>query len=554
VSGVAAAAAPNAAFTSPRGSVLGPATRAATLAAAGERIFDLLVVGGGVTGAGIALDAASRGLDVLLVERDDFASGTSSRSSKLIHGGLRYLEQRNFALVREALHERALLLTRVAPHLVHPVSFLLPLGRRWQRAYFGAGLVLYDGLGGRRRAVPCHRHLGRAATLAAAPALREDGIVGGIRYFDAQTDDARFVVTLVRTALAHGAAALSRVAVTGFLGDRRVEGASLRDVETDAAFEVRARATVLATGVWTNELEELAGVRRPVPIRASKGVHLLVPRDRLELRDALILRADRSVLLVIPWGAHWLIGTTDSEYELNGSEPVAAAADVDYLLSHVNRVLRRPLARADVTGVFAGLRPLVDPGGRNTAAVSREHVVREPRPGLVTIAGGKYTTYRVMAAAAVDAAARQIGARLERSRTGALPLLGADGLDAARCELARLGFEPAAADRLVGRYGGLAVEIGLQVLREPALADELPGAAPYLAAEAAHAVAYEGALHVEDVLARRTRISFEASDGGFAAAPLVAQTMARRLGWSPDRVQKEILRFRCWVERERALG
>jgi glycerol-3-phosphate dehydrogenase len=538
------------AFGSPAGSVLSPETRAATLAAAGARTFDLLVVGGGVTGAGVALDAASRGLDVLLVERGDFASGTSSRSSKLIHGGLRYLEQRNFALVREALQERALLLTRVAPHLVRPVGFLLPLGRRWQRAYFGAGLVLYDGLGGRRPALPRHRHLGRAATLAAAPALREDGIVGGIRYFDAQTDDARFVVTLLRTALAHGAAALSRVAVTGFLGERQVVGAAVRDAETGAELEVRARATVLATGVWTSELEQLAGVARPIPIRASKGVHLLVPRDRLELRDALILRADRSVLLVIPWGAHWLIGTTDSDYELNGAEPVAATADVDYLLSHVNRVLRRPLARADVTGVFAGLRPLVDAGGRDTAALSREHVVRTPRAGLVTIAGGKYTTYRVMAAAAVDAAARQLGARLERSRTEALPLLGAVGLDTVRGELARLGLEPSAAEHLVGRYGALAVDVA----REPGLADALPGAAPYLAAEVVYAVANEGALHVEDVLARRTRISFEAADGGLAAAPLVAETMARRLGWTSERVREELERFRGWVERERALA
>src|SRR5581483_8377346 len=242
--------------------------RGITLEKLASQRFDLLVIGGGITGTGAALDAASRGLRVALIEARDLASGTSSRSSKLIHGGLRYLEQRDFALVREALRERALLLTRVAPHLVRPVGFLLPLGRRWQRAYFGAALVLYAGLGGRRPALPRHRHLGCAATLAAAPALREDGIVGGIRYFDAQTDDARFVVTLLRTALAHGAAALSRVEVTGFLGERRVVGAVVRDAETGAELEVRARATVLATGVWTQELERLAGVASPIPIRA----------------------------------------------------------------------------------------------------------------------------------------------------------------------------------------------------------------------------------------------------------------------------------------------
>jgi glycerol-3-phosphate dehydrogenase len=512
------------------------------------------VVGGGVTGAGIALDAALRGLHVLLVERDDFASGTSSRSSKLIHGGLRYLEQRNFALVREALHERALLLTRVAPHLVRPLSFLLPIGRRWQRAYFGAGLALYDGLGGRRHAVPRHRHLGRAATLAAAPALREEGIVGGIRYYDAQTDDARFVLVVLRTALAYGAAALSRVAVTGFLGEHRVEGAALRDAETGAEIEVRARATVLAAGVWSRELEVLAGVARPIPIRASKGVHLLVPRDRLELHDAVILRADRSVLLVIPWGAHWLIGTTDTDFELNGATPVAGAADVDYLLNHLNRVLRRPLSRADVTGVFAGLRPLVDAGGGDTAGLSREHVVRQPRAGLVTIAGGKYTTYRVMSAAAVDVAGRQLGADLEPSRTNEVALIGASGLDAARAELRRQGFDAAAVEHLVHRYGALAVEVGAEALREPALAAELPAAGPYIAAEVDYAVAREGALHVEDVLARRTRISFETADGGLAAAPLVAETMGRRLGWSPERIGAEIQSYRRWVETERAVA
>jgi glycerol-3-phosphate dehydrogenase len=353
---------------SPPGSQLNPESRVAALAAFGAPL-DVLVVGGGVTGAGIALDAVTRGLSVGLVERQDFASGTSSRSSKLIHGGLRYLEQRNFALVREALQERELLLTIVAPHLVRPVPFLLPLQRHWQRAYFGAGVALYDGLAGRHPAVPRGRHLGRRAALHAAPALRPDALVGAIRYFDAQTDDARFALTLLRTAVGHGAKAVSRTAVTGFVGERRIEGVRLRDTENGTELEVRAKVTVLAAGVWSAGLEALAGVAEPIAIRASKGVHLLVPRQRLDLRDALILRAERSVLLVIPWNDHWLIGTTDTPWERGRDDPSASSEDVDYLLNRVNIALRHPLKRSDVSAVFAGLRPLVDTGIGDTARV-----------------------------------------------------------------------------------------------------------------------------------------------------------------------------------------
>ncbi len=535
---------------SPPGSRLDPGSRATTLAALGEQTFDLLVVGGGVTGAGIALDAATRGLSVALVEQDDFAAGTSSRSSKLIHGGLRYLEQRDFGLVREALRERRLLLTRIAPHLVRPVPFLLPLRRQWERGYFGAGLALYDGLGGRHPELPRHRHLGRRATLAAAPGLREDQYVGAIRYFDAQTDDARFVLTLLRTALAHGAKALSGVAVTGFVGEQRIEGVRLHDSETGAQLEARAKVTVLAAGVWSGDLEALAGVAQPIAMRPSKGAHVLVPRDRLELTDALILRTERSVLLAIPWGEHWLIGTTDTPWELGREAPLASSADVDYLLDHVNRVLRRPLTRADVSGAFAGLRPLVDSGVGDTAKVSREHVVRGPRPGLVTIAGGKFTTYRVMAAAAVDAAARQIGAQIDPSRTADVPLIGAESLDAARAELAASSLGADDADRLLERYGALAVEVGATAEHDPALAATLPGAAPYLAAEAAYAVSHEGALRLDDVLTRRTRIAIEAPDRGHAAAPVVAELIAGPLGWSAQRQRDEVAGYRAQLDVE----
>lgn len=539
---------------SPPGSRLGPDDREAALAGLEETTFDVAVVGGGVTGAGIALDAATRGLSVVLVEREDFASGTSSRSSKLIHGGLRYLEQRNFQLVREALHERRLLLSVIAPHLVRPVPFLLPVRNPWERSYFGAGIALYDGLSGWSPEMPRHRHLGRRALVEAAPALREDSFVGAIRYYDAQTDDARFVVAVLRTALGHGARAVSRAAVTGFLGDGRVEGVRVRDLDSGADLTIRARATILAAGVWSRQLEALAGVESPIAVRASKGVHLLVPRNRLDLRDALILRAGHSVLLVIPWGTHWLIGTTDTPWELRPGteEPIPSLDDLDYLLGHLNRSLRRPLRRSAVTGMFAGLRPLIDPGAGDTAAVSREHVVRLPRPGLVTIAGGKYTTYRVMAAAAVDAAAGELELRVDPSRTESIPLVGGESLEAARAELAGLGLPEGISERLFERYGSTAPEIGRTILDDAELGSALPGAGPYIAAEALYAVTHEGARSLEDVLARRTRITFEAADGGRAAAPVVARLIAGPLGWSTSRLRDEVEAFERGVDAGRS--
>jgi glycerol-3-phosphate dehydrogenase len=537
---------------SPPGSRLGPEERAHALAELEATQFDIVVVGGGVTGAGIALDAATRGLSVALVERGDFSSGTSSRSSKLIHGGLRYLEQRNFQLVREALHERRLLLTGIAPHLVKPIPFLLPVRSPWERSYFGAGIALYDGLSGWSPEMPHHRHLGRRAVAEVAPALRDDEFVGAIRYFDAQTDDARFVVAVLRTALGYGAKAVSRAAVTSFLGRARVEGVRVQDLETGAELEVRARATILAAGVWSREVEMIAEVARPIAVRASKGTHLLVPRDRLELRDALILRADRSVLLVIPWGAHWLIGTTDTPWELGTEQPTPSLEDLDYLLGHLNSALRRPLRRGDVSGMFAGLRPLIDPGAGDTAAVSRDHVVRTPRKGLVGVAGGKYTTYRVMAAAGVDAAADQLGLRVDASRTDSIPLIGAESLEAARSELAELGLPTEVSERLLGRYGSIAPEVGRPIVVDPELGSPLPGAAPYVAAEALYAVTHEGARSLEDVLARRTRISFEAADGGRAAAPVVARLVRDALGWAPGRAREEVDAFGSRIDADRA--
>ncbi|HET6495251.1 MAG TPA: glycerol-3-phosphate dehydrogenase/oxidase, partial [Thermoleophilia bacterium] len=293
---------------------LGPEARNRALERLAGETFDVLVIGGGVTGCGVALDAASRGLTVALVEKRDFAAGTSSRSSKLIHGGLRYLEHLDVKLVREALHERRLLLETLAPHLVRATPFLFPLKRPiWDRFIMGSGLFIYDALAGTQSAVPRHRHLSRASCRRAVPALRTGALCGGIRYFDAQVDDSRFAVALARTAAAHGAVCVAGVRAAAMRRDgARISGALVRDEESEREFAVRARVVINATGIWTTETEVLAGVKDPLMVRPSKGIHLVVPRDRIESAYALILPTEKSVLFVLLWGAHWVIGTTDT--------------------------------------------------------------------------------------------------------------------------------------------------------------------------------------------------------------------------------------------------
>jgi glycerol-3-phosphate dehydrogenase len=417
-------------------SQLSPQARTRALDAMGDgRELDVVVVGGGVVGAGAALDAVTRGLSVGLLEARDWASGTSSRSSKLIHGGLRYLEMLDFALVREALRERGLLLQRLAPHLVRPVPFLYPLKHHaWERAYAGAGVLLYDTLSassGNSRGLPRHRHLTRRGALRLAPGLRKDALVGALQYYDAQVDDARFTEFLVRTAAGYGAHVASRASVTGFLreGDR-IAGVQVRDEEHGREIEVRARQVINATGVWTDDTQALVGERGQFHVRASKGIHLVVPRDRIRSSTGIILRTETSVLFVIPWGRHWIIGTTDTDWELDKEHPAATRKDIDYLLEHVNRVLVTPVTREDVQGVYAGLRPLLAGESELTSKLSREHVVGSPSPGLVVVAGGKFTTYRVMAADAVDAAVDGMGGGAPPSATDKIALLGADGFAA----------------------------------------------------------------------------------------------------------------------------
>ncbi|WP_313818104.1 glycerol-3-phosphate dehydrogenase/oxidase [Citricoccus sp.] len=576
---------------------LGPAHRADTLATlratTPEHPLDVLVVGGGVVGAGTALDAATRGLSTALVEATDFAWGTSSRSSKLVHGGLRYLEMLDFPLVHEALRERGRLVEDIAPHLVRPVPFLYPLAKPWERPYVGAGVALYDGMAaGRTGHLPVHKHLGRAAVARLAPGLKPEAYIGAIRYYDAQVDDARLVIELVRTAAVHGAHCASRLEVTAFLGSEAggIIGAEVLDREAGERIEVHARRVINATGVWTGSIpvrhpdgREEPVVRGMPRVTAAKGIHLVVPRDRFTSTSGLILRTEKSVLFVIPWDRHWIIGTTDTPWREKVDQPAATSEDIDYVLERANAALSEPLDRSDVVGVFAGLRPLVTPAGEDeplgdtaaaagTAKVSREHVVATPLPGLTVVTGGKLTTYRTMAADAVDAAIGAAGAQdtgpltgqdvtgsgegVPASCTADLPLLGAQGWTPTwnrRLLLAvDSGLPAGIIESLLHRYGSGAPEVIGLAAGTPELTEDLPGLPGHLAAEAVHAVTHEGARSVQDVLARRIRAVFEADDAGAAAAGTVAHLMAPLLGWDAERASAEAERYRQWTLAQRA--
>lgn len=544
-----------------RSTKLGPDERAAALEVLRTKELDILVIGGGIVGTGAALDAATRGLRVGMVEARDWASGTSSRSSKLVHGGIRYLEQLDFRLVREALIERGLLLQRIAPHLVKPVRFLYPLTKPlYERLYIGAGMALYDLFsytGGRPPGVPHHRHLTRSQVMRAIPSLKSDAFTGGLTYYDAQVDDARYVANLARTASFYGAHVASRVRVEGFLKvGQRVVGVKAHDLETGEHFEIKARQVVNATGVWTDDTQAMVGERGQFKVRASKGVHLVVPRDRFQSKLGLLLRTEKSVLFVIPWGRHWLIGTTDTDWDLDKAHPAATAADIDYILEKVNEVLAVPLTRDDVEGVYAGLRPLLAGESDQTSKLSREHIVAHSVPGLVVVAGGKWTTYRIMAKDAIDEAVAALDGAYSESITEDIALLGAEGYQAAwnkRSKLARaFGVHRVRIEHLLNRYGVMTDELLDLIRARPELQEPLPGADDYLQAEVVYAATHEGALHLDDVLARRTRISIEAWDRGVSAAPVVADLMAKELGWDAARVEKEVSHWLRRVEAERA--
>jgi glycerol-3-phosphate dehydrogenase len=523
-----------------------------------QRELDVLVIGGGVTGVGVALDAATRGLETAIVEAQDWSAGTSSRSSKLVHGGLRYLQMLDFHLVREALTERDKLLKFIAPHLVKPVPFLFPMEHRiWQRAFIGSGIALYDALASLapgKRATPIHRHYLRSQLDRDFPDLAKSAAVGAIQYWDATVDDSRLVITLLRTAAKYGAFAASRTQVVGLIKEPgKVTGAELVDQETGEKFTVKAKSVINATGVWTEETESLSGASGGLRVLASKGIHIVVPRDRIRGEKGLILQTEKSVLFIIPWSRYWIIGTTDTPYQQALRNPVPTAADIDYVLEHANAVLAHKLTRADIIGTYAGLRPLLQPGtkaGTSSAKVSREHTVASPLPGLHVIAGGKLTTYRVMAQDAVDQALGEKAHALP-SVTSEIPLTGAPGLPAitrlAEKWAAEYGWSAEMVDHLLHRYGSDLTELMAAIAADPTLARPLAGAPAYLRAEIAHAVTHEGALHLEDILQYRTRMEYEYPEMGLEAIDEVAAIVAPLRGWDDAERQAEIAQYRAKV-------
>lgn len=544
---------------------LGPHQRDRAVAAlrgtTAEHPLDVLVIGGGVVGCGAALDAAARGLRVGLVEMHDLAAGTSSRSSRLAHGGLRYLEQREFSLVHEALTERGLLLDRLAPHLVRPVPFVFPVTKNWQRPYVASGIHLYDMLsriGSYGGSMPRPKSLSREQVKGLAPDLDTDGIAGAMSFHDAQIDDARHTVAVARSAAARGALVVTRTKVISLLreGDT-VCGCRVRDDVDGQEYDIHARVVVGAAGVWTDDLIHLADPNAPGRVQQSKGVHLVVPREAIRSTTAVIARTPHSVLFLLPWGRFWLIGTTDTPWGPDDgdlADPQATEDDVDYLLEQANRWLARPLDRDDVVATYSGLRPLLaaeaaESDSDETTTLSREHAVIRPAPGLVVIAGGKYTTYRVMAADVIDAAVEQLPSEEEvaASSTADIPLVGADDFAAMWAErgaIARTeGMTTEAMESLLRRHGDRVTEVFEAIHADPQLAQPLVEGAPYLQAEVVVAATHQGARDLDDVVTRRLRVSLETPDHGDAAAVAAAPLLARVLGWTPDEMEQQIMRY-----------
>ena len=472
-------------------SQLGPDQRETAISQLGTQQFDILVIGGGVNGVGAALDAAARGLKVALIESQDIAAGTSSRSSKLIHGGLRYLEQYDFKLVREALHERELMVSTLCPHLVKPVGFLFPLTEKLkERTYVGAGLALYDALRGFRRSMPWHKHLSQKQINEIAPSLRHDLVTGAIKYFDAQVDDARHTMSVARTAARHGA-------------------------------------------------------------------HIVMPGSAIKSDAGIIVKTSVSVLFIIPWAGKWIVGTTDTPYEGDRAEPLASKDDVQYILDQANRVLKPKLKAKEIIGVYAGLRPLVaNNKSATTTKLSREHTVDRPVAGFVSIAGGKYTTYRVMAKDVIDRAVIELRRLTKESVTEKLPLVGADGYFALEQQKERIaqesGLDVETVTHLLNRHGSLISEILGIIQEQPKLAAKLDADLPYIKAEIIYAATHEGALSVDDVISRRTRLSFEATNHAVYLAEDVAALIAPVLEWNAQDRKESIAQYVGLVEREKA--
>jgi glycerol-3-phosphate dehydrogenase len=497
--------------------------------------WDIAVIGGGATGMGVAVDAAARGFDVVLVEAHDFGKGTSSRSTKLVHGGVRYLEQGNIPLVMSALKERGLL-RKNAPHLVHDLAFVVPNYSWWEAPFYGIGLKLYDLLAGKYGFGPS-RLLSREETLAQLPALEPEELRGGVVYYDGQFDDARLLIHLAMTAADHGATLANYCPATKLLRDDEgyVNGLTARDEETGEQLSITARIVVNATGVFTDEIRRMADAGAEPLMVTSQGIHLVFDRSFLKGDTALMVPRtnDGRVLFVIPWHGHTVAGTTDTPVDAPSLEPKALDEEIEFILETAGRYLSRPPTRADVLAVYVGLRPLVKSGGEGkTAALSRDHVIHVDTSGLLTITGGKWTTYRHMAEDCVDHAITLGRLRDEECSTKALPIHG--HMDVAKSEES----DP------LQVYGTDAEAIRALVKMRPELAERLHEQLPYIAAEVVWAAQEEMARSVEDVLARRTRALFLNARAATAMAETVAKLLAGELGRNEAWAATQVAEFR----------
>jgi glycerol-3-phosphate dehydrogenase len=518
--------------------------------------FDLLVIGGGITGAGVARDAAMRGLRTALVERNDFASGTSSRSSRLIHGGLRYLEHGWLHLVLESSRERRTLM-RIAPHLVRPLAFTWPVYEEarvplWK---LGAGLMVYDALGLFRNLGGNHRRLVADEVLELEPAIRHEGLRGGARYFDASTNDVRLTLATVRAAAEAGATVMNHADVRSLRhAGAHITGAHVVDRITDKGVDITARAVVNATGPWSDSIRRMADARAATALRGTKGVHIAVPRERVGNRDALtILSAvDGRVMFVLPAGSFTIVGTTDTDYAGPIDDVRATRADVDYLLRSANEYFpAAQLQSTDVVAAWAGIRPLVADGGADPGSTSREHSITWTAPGLLTVTGGKLTTYRSMAASVVGQIARALGVSARSAPTHRVPLPGGDmrsfeeevAAASTTIGIARL------AEHLVRMYGTAWRAVWTIVGSNTALSAPVVPTLPYIVAELHHAVEQEMALTLGDLLIRRLHVAFEARDHGIAAAPAAARAVGPLLDWSENDYAEQLRAYRAEIER-----
>ena len=532
-------------------------SRRATLEGLASERADLLVIGGGITGAGIARDAAMRGLSTILVEQHDLGSGTSSRSSRLVHGGLRYLEQGHLGLVLEAVRERQTLL-RIAPHLVHPIDFLFPLHRGdrvplWKLA---AGVGLYS-LFARFRNVRRHRVLGKRAALEAEPMLRERGLTGGVVYTDAQCDDARLVIATARAAALHGARVANHMRVVALRhGDGRVGGAEVEDLLTGGRGVIDASVVVNASGPWCDQVRRLEDPFAAPVLRTTRGVHLMVSRDRIGHRHAIAFLSpiDGRVMFILPWGDLSYIGTTDTD---DGGSPGQVRADGDdlvYLLRSANAQFPNAhLTEEDVRVTWAGLRPLLaGKPGAEASSVSREHAIIVGPAGMITVAGGKLTTFRAMAAQAVDCVMERLGRRSLAAPTDTEPLPGGEteAVEPFRQRGAELGLPAAVIDHLLRHYGTEVAGIYNMGVSHRTLFERLHPAHPAVEAEVLHAARRELAMTVEDVLVRRIHLYHETRDRGVRAAGRVAELLGQEHGWDPSRVEAEATRYRDFVASE----